>query len=67
MYDNGLNVFYTFCFDSNIHHPGLGHRELWNMNMNSLAEKSANGFGIYVPYGGTVDLCMTSIMCQLSP
>ena len=32
MSDNGLNVFYTFCFYSNIHHPGLGHRELWNIN-----------------------------------
>ena len=36
MSDNGLNVFYTFCLDSNIHHPGLGHRELWNINPKSF-------------------------------
>ena len=36
MSDNGLNVFYIFCFDSNIHHLGLGHRELWIINLKSI-------------------------------
>ena len=29
---NGFGDFNTFCFDSKIHHPGLGHRELWNLD-----------------------------------
>ena len=41
---NGLNDFYTFCFDSKIHHPGLGHMELWNLNPISILFFSAKEF-----------------------
>ena len=43
MFDNGLNVFYTICLDSNIHHPGLGHRELWNINLKSICALFCQG------------------------
>ena len=37
MSGKGLNDFHTFCYDSKIHHPGFGHRELWNVNPFALS------------------------------
>ena len=43
MYDNGLNAFNTFCFDSNIHHPGSGRRDIWNINPKSICALFCKG------------------------
>ena len=43
MSDNELNIFHTFCFDSNIHHPGIGHWQLWNINTKSTCALFCQG------------------------